>query len=92
MAIKETTNIRRGDLDFLRGFGLILVVITHAFPNLIPGGFIGVDFFFVISGFLITKNSLSDQLNNSFFILTYFKKRAKRIIPPTLIVFFIFFT
>lgn len=91
MDVKDITISRRGDLDFLRGLGLILVIITHTFPKLLPGGFIGVDFFFVISGFLITKNSINDQINKNFSIVTYYLKRIKRIIPPTLIVFFIFF-
>ena len=46
-------NNYRPDIDGLRAFSIIAVVVYHAFPTLLPGGFVGVDVFFVISGYLI---------------------------------------
>lgn len=50
----------RKDIDGLRAISIIIVLIFHAFPNLLQGGFAGVDIFFVISGFLITSILLTD--------------------------------
>ena len=52
----------RADIDGLRAVAVIAVVLYHAFPRLVPGGFVGVDTFFVISGYLITGDALDAQL------------------------------
>jgi peptidoglycan/LPS O-acetylase OafA/YrhL len=45
----------RADIDGLRAIGVVLVVAFHAFPTVVSGGYVGVDVFFVISGYLITE-------------------------------------
>ena len=76
----------RPDIDGLRGLAVLLVVIFHAFPNLLQGGFIGVDIFFVISGFLITTIIYENLKLNSFRFLEFYARRIKRIFPALLIV------
>ena len=60
----------RQDIDALRGLSLLLVIFYHAFPKFLSGGFVGVDVFFVISGYLITKIIIK-QLDHNKFILKY---------------------
>ncbi len=76
----------RPDIDGLRGLAILLVVIFHAFPNLIPGGFIGVDIFFVISGYLITNIILKQYNENNFSFISFYARRARRILPALIFV------
>jgi len=76
----------RSDIDGLRTVAVMSVVIFHFFPNLILGGFIGVDVFFVISGYLISSIILKQLDNRSFSILSFYKKRILRIFPALFIV------
>lgn len=54
-AISHSNQYYRPDIDGLRAIAIVLVVAYHTLPSKFPGGFIGVDIFFVISGYLITK-------------------------------------
>jgi len=76
----------RPEIDGLRAVAVLSVVIFHAFPEWIPGGFIGVDIFFVISGFLISTIIFENLENNSFSFATFYKRRIKRIFPALLVV------
>jgi peptidoglycan/LPS O-acetylase OafA/YrhL len=76
----------RPDIDALRALSVSLVVIFHAFPLHLTGGFIGVDVFFVISGFLITKNIQGSIQDNTFSFLTFYQNRARRLLPVLYLV------
>ncbi|KTD72256.1 acyltransferase family protein [Legionella tucsonensis] len=74
----------RADIDGLRAIAILLVLIFHAFPEYLPGGFIGVDVFFVISGFLISTIIFEHLENNTFSYLYFYSRRIKRIFPGLL--------
>lgn len=76
----------RPDVDGLRALAILCVVIYHAFPNLIVGGFVGVDIFFVISGFLITTIILENILNDTFSFTNFYIRRVTRIFPALFLV------
>lgn len=76
----------RPDIDGLRAIAIISVVLYHAFPKLLPGGFIGVDVFFVISGYLITSIIWTELDKGSFSFLDFCARRIRRIFPALLIV------
>lgn len=76
----------RPEIDGLRALAVISVIIHHLSPSLLPGGFIGVDIFFVISGFLITKIISAEMMNNTFSFKEFYKRRIKRIYPVFIFV------
>ncbi len=75
----------RPDIDGLRALAVLSVVAFHAFPNWIQGGFVGVDVFFVISGFLISSILFTSLENNSFSFFDFYQRRIKRIFPALFI-------
>ncbi len=76
----------RPDIDGLRALAILPVVLFHAFPNLLPGGFIGVDIFFIISGYLITGILLKDIQAGNYSIKTFYARRVRRIFPALSVV------
>lgn len=76
----------RADIDALRGLAVLAVVVFHTFPSLLPGGFVGVDVFFVISGYLVTKIIVNSKQRGSFSFLDFYSRRFRRIIPALLVV------
>jgi peptidoglycan/LPS O-acetylase OafA/YrhL len=76
----------RQDIDGLRAIAIFLVIIFHAFPKFLKGGFIGVDIFFVISGYLITGIILKGFSRDNFSLLEFYSRRIKRIFPALIVV------
>lgn len=76
----------RKDIDGLRAIAVLSVIGFHAFPQWIPGGFIGVDIFFVISGYLISSILFKTLANGSFSLIDFYQRRIKRIFPALMIV------
>ncbi|WP_353328607.1 acyltransferase family protein [Chitiniphilus shinanonensis] len=76
----------RPDIDGLRAIAVLFVVAFHAFPAWIKGGFIGVDVFFVISGFLISTIIFENLEKNTFSFSEFYARRIKRIFPALLLV------
>lgn len=76
----------RPDIDGLRAISIILVLLYHFLPGRVPGGFIGVDIFFVISGYLITHQIVANIERKKFSIAVFYAHRARRILPALLIV------
>ena len=74
------------EIDGLRGIAVGLVVLFHFFPDNLSGGYIGVDIFFVISGFLITQIILKEKCDNNFNFLGFYTRRVLRIFPALTIV------
>ncbi len=71
----------RPDIEGLRALAIMPVVVFHAWPSLLPGGFVGVDVFFVISGYLITTLLLQRLATGSYSIGAFYAARIRRIFP-----------
>ena len=76
----------RPDIDGLRAVAVLSVVIFHAFPGLLRGGFVGVDIFFVISGFLISTIIVGNLRRDRFSFAEFYGRRIRRIFPALLLV------
>ncbi|MCK9822192.1 acyltransferase [Nocardioides cavernae] len=77
----------RADIQALRALAVILVVAGHAWPQYLPGGFVGVDVFFVISGYLVAGSILRTVASGErVFVLAFLARRARRILPAAAVV------
>ena len=78
----------RSEIDGLRAIAVVAVILFHAGFSAFRGGFVGVDVFFVISGFLITSIIISDKETKTFSIVRFYERRARRILPALFLVLF----
>ena len=76
----------RPDIDGMRAAAVIVVILFHAFPDICPGGFIGVDVFFALSGFLITGIILTGLSRGEFSFSGFYSRRIRRIFPALSLV------
>jgi peptidoglycan/LPS O-acetylase OafA/YrhL len=74
----------RSDLDGLRAVAVLSVIAYHLSARLLPGGYLGVDVFFVLSGYLITNVIWREALNREFTIARFYERRVRRIMPALL--------
>jgi peptidoglycan/LPS O-acetylase OafA/YrhL len=77
----------RPDIDGLRAIAIFLVLVFHYYPSLIPGGYVGVDVFFVISGFLITGIIQGQIRDRTFSFRDFYARRVRRLFPALILVF-----
>lgn len=82
----------RADIDGLRAIAVLSVFIHHLNASVLPGGFIGVDIFFVISGYLITSQILKDFEQGTFSLKQFYKRRINRIVPALVTVLIVSIT
>ena len=78
----------RPEIDGLRALAVIPVLLFHAGVPGFGGGYVGVDIFFVISGYLITGILLKDLRRGTFSLLNFYERRARRILPALYLVIF----
>jgi peptidoglycan/LPS O-acetylase OafA/YrhL len=76
----------RPEIDGLRAIAVMSVVLFHAVPQSLPGGYVGVDIFFVISGYLICSIIAKAVSEGRFSLIGFYERRARRILPPLVLV------
>ena len=79
----------RADIDGLRAVAVVPVILFHAGFELFSGGFVGVDVFFVISGYLITTILINELDDDRFSIINFYERRARRILPALFLITFL---
>ena len=78
--------IYRPEIDGLRALAVIPVIFYHAGFSAFSGGFVGVDIFFVISGYLISTIIFAEKKTGNFSLLNFYERRARRILPALFVV------
>ena len=76
----------RKELDGLRALAILPVILFHAGFKEFSGGFVGVDVFFVISGYLITAAILAEKNAGTFTLARFYERRARRLLPALILV------
>ena len=76
----------RSDIDGLRSLAVLPVILFHSGAAWLPGGFVGVDIFFVISGYLISSIMIRDLEAGKFSFLDFYERRIRRIIPALVVM------
>lgn len=79
----------RPEIDGLRALAVLAVIFYHINPILMPGGYIGVDIFFVISGYLITSIIHGELISGKFTFINFYERRARRLLPALFVVLFL---
>ncbi len=82
---------RRVEIDSLRAISIISVIVFHLDRSFFPYGYLGVDLFFVISGYLITRSILNEYKYNNFSFYKFYLRRIRRIFPVLLVVLLVIF-
>src|ERR1700733_12610487 len=85
MGSKSSSSVHRPDIDGLRALAVLPVLLFHAKFGC-PGGFVGVDVFFVISGFLISTLILKELADGNFSLIAFWERRIRRILPALTVV------
>lgn len=84
--MRVTAMTYRPQIDGLRAIAVLAVILFHADPRLVPGGYLGVDIFFVISGYLITSLIIADLGQGKFSLWRFYERRVRRILPVLFLV------
>lgn len=83
---KRPSTLYRPDIDGLRAIAVLAVVFYHLDLAVVPGGYSGVDIFFVISGYLITKILLEEINDSQFSLLAFYERRVRRLMPALFVI------
>jgi peptidoglycan/LPS O-acetylase OafA/YrhL len=84
--VQPSHNKYRPEIDGLRAIAVTSVLIFHFYPKVLPDGYLGVDLFFVISGYLISLYIITNTNNSTFSFFEFYIRRIKRILPVTFLV------